>query len=144
MKVIIQRVKKTSVKVKNKTIGKIDNGLCILVGFSTEDSKDKIPKLVDKIIKLRIFNDENNNMNKSLLDINGNILLISNFTLYADCTKGNRPSFGKSMNFKEAKELYEELIEEFNKRIPIETGEFGADMLVTIENDGPVTIEMEL
>ncbi len=144
MKVIIQRVKESSVEVNNQIIGKINKGYCILVGFSKNDTPDKIPKLADKILKLRIFDDENHNLNKSIQDINGSILLISNFTLYADCTKGNRPSFGESLNYTEAKKMYEELVKEFKKTIKTETGEFGADMIIKIENDGPVTVEIEL
>lgn len=144
MKAIIQRVKHSSVTINNKTVGSINEGYCILIGYSKDDTEEKITKLVDKIIKLRIFDDENHELNKSIQDINGSILLISNFTLYADCTKGNRPSFGNSLKFAEAKNLYDKTIEEFRKIIKTETGEFGADMLVSIENDGPVTIEIEI
>ena len=144
MKTIIQRVKKSSVTVNNKTIGSINQGYCILIGFAKDDTEDKIPKLIDKIIKLRIFDDENHELNKSIQDINGEILLISNFTLYADCTKGNRPSFGNSLKFNEAKILYDKTLDEFKKTIKTIPGEFGADMLVTIENDGPVTVEIEI
>ncbi len=143
MKVVIQRSMKSTVTVDNKITGKIDKGLVLLVGFSIDDSKEKIKPMVEKIIKLRIFNDENNKMNKSILDIKGKILSVSQFTLYADTDKGNRPSYVKALDFEKAKKLYDEFNFELNKYVPVETGVFGADMSVNIENDGPVTIIIE-
>lgn len=140
MKVIIQRSLKSSVSVNDKIIGKIDKGYVILVGFTDGDDKDIVDKMVNKIINLRIFSDSDDKLNLSLKDVNGSILSISQFTLYAKLN-GRRPSFTKALNYKAAKELYEY----FNHKLTMEdvnvqTGEFGADMKVSITNDGPVTI----
>ena len=144
MKVVVQRSLKSSVSVNNKIVGKIDYGLVLLVGFTYGDNINTINKMIQKIINLRIFNDENNVMNKSLLDINGSVLSISQFTLYADTKKGNRPSYRKSLNSEEAKELYNLFNNNLkDNNIHVETGLFGSDMKVNINNDGPVTIILE-
>lgn len=140
MRVVIQRVKKASVTVENKVVGKIDNGLCILVGFTDKDNESDIDYLVKKIINLRIFNDEQGIMNKSILDAKGSILSISQFTLYADTKKGNRPSYIKAMKGESATLLYDAFNQKLKEHVEVQTGIFGADMLVSIENDGPVTI----
>ena len=144
MKLVVQRSKKSKVTVDNKIVGKIENGLVVLVGFTHNDTIEEIKKLTKKLVNLRIFDDENHIMNKSILDVNGSILSISQFTLYADCKKGNRPSYINSMKADEAKKLYELFNEEIKKyNINLETGIFQADMKVEITNDGPVTIILE-
>lgn len=144
MKLVVQRSKNSKVTVDNKIVGKIDNGLVVLVGFTHNDTIEEIKKLTKKLVNLRIFDDENHIMNKSILDVKGSILSISQFTLYADCKKGNRPSYINSMKADEAKKLYELFNEEIKKyNINLETGIFQADMLVEISNDGPVTIILE-
>ena len=138
MKIVIQRSLKSEVSVNNKIVGKIEKGLVLLVGFHEEDTIEDIDYLVNKIVKLRIFEDENQKMNKSILDVNGEILSISQFTLQADTKKGNRPSF------KKAKEMYELFNNKLkDKKINVYTGIYGADMKVSITNDGPVTIILE-
>lgn len=144
MKLVVQRSRCSKVIVDNKIVGKIENGLVVLVGFTHNDTIEEIKKLTKKLVNLRIFDDENHIMNKSILDVNGSILSISQFTLYADCKKGNRPSYINSMKADEAKKLYELFNEEIKKyNINLETGIFQADMLVEISNDGPVTIILE-
>lgn len=144
MKVVIQRSLKSEVSVNNKIVGKIEKGLVLLVGFHEEDTIEDIDYLVNKIVKLRIFEDENQKMNKSILDVNGKILSISQFTLQADTKKGNRPSFIKAMNYEKAKEMYELFNNKLKeKNINVYTGIYGADMKVSITNDGPVTIILE-
>lgn len=144
MKLVIQRSKCSKVIVDDKVVGKIDNGLVVLVGFTHNDTIEEIKKLTKKLVNLRIFDDENHIMNKSILDVNGSILSISQFTLYADCKKGNRPSYINSMKADNAKKLYELFNEEIKKyNVNVETGIFQADMLVEITNDGPVTIILE-
>ncbi len=143
MKVVVQRVKHSSVTVDEKIVGKIDNGLLVLVGFTYDENIENIEKMVNKIINLRIFDDENGVMNKSLLDINGSILSVSQFTLYADTSHGRRPSYIKALNGEEAIKLYEIFNKELEKYVHVETGIFGADMKVDLLNDGPVTIIME-
>lgn len=144
MRVVLQRSKQASVSVNKKIVGEISNGLVILVGFTKGDTKEEIDYLANKIINLRIFDDDNSIMNKSLLDINGEILSISQFTLYADTKSGRRPSYIKALNGNEAIKLYDE----FNKclkdnGIKVATGIFGSDMQVSLINDGPVTITLE-
>jgi D-tyrosyl-tRNA(Tyr) deacylase len=144
MKVVIQRSKHSSVSVDNKIVGQIDNGLVILVGFTYNDDIKNIEYIIDKIINLRIFDDDNNVMNKSLLDVGGSILSISQFTLYADTSKGRRPSYNKVLPSCKAEKLYDcfnNKLKEHN--INVETGMFGKDMSVSITNDGPVTIIIE-
>lgn len=143
MRVVIQRVLESNVIVDEKIVGKINKGLNILVGFTQGDTVDTINKMISKILKLRIFDDDNHVMNKSIVDVNGEILLISQFTLYADTHKGNRPSYIKALNGNDANLLYQTMIKLCNDKIHTEHGIFGADMKVNIVNDGPVTICME-
>ena len=143
MRVLIQRSKESEVLVSNKSIGKIDQGLVVFVGFTEGDSANQIDYLVKKILNLRIFDDENGIMNKSILDTNGKILSVSQFTLYGDATKGNRPSYIKAMNGEKAIELYDEFNRKLSEYVHVETGKFGAEMMVQINNDGPVTIWIE-
>ena len=144
MKVVVQRSLNSKVSVDNKIVGEIDFGLVLLVGFTLSDTEDDIDYLINKIINLRIFNDEDGIMNKSLIDVNGSVLSISQFTLYADTKKGNRPSYINALKSSEALKLYEIFNNKLrNKNIKVETGIFGADMLVNINNDGPVTILLE-
>ena len=141
MKIVLQRVSSASVKVDSKTVGRIEHGLVLLIGFSSTDTVENILPTIEKIVKLRIFSDEEGKMNKSILDVEGSMLLISQFTLYADTKKGNRPSFIEAARPEQATPLYELFIAEMRKRIAkVETGIFGADMKVELVNDGPVTI----
>ena len=143
MKVLVQRSLNSSVSVDSKVVGKIDKGLVLFIGFTENDNEENIKYLVNKIINLRIFEDENGVMNKSVLDINGSILSISQFTLYADTKKGNRPSYINALNNKEAKILYDKFNDILKEYIHVETGIFGSDMKVNITNSGPVTIMLE-
>ena len=143
MKVLVQRSKKSSVSVENKIVGQIEKGLVLFVGFTEKDSEKEIEYLAKKVVNLRIFDDENGVMNKSILDVGGSILSISQFTLYADTTKGNRPSYVKALNGSEATLLYDKWNETLRKYLNVETGIFGADMQVQIHNDGPITILLE-
>ena len=131
------------IEVDNKVIGKIDQGLVLLVGFTEGDNQEKIEYLAKKVVNLRIFDDENGVMNKSLLEHGGDILSISQFTLYADTHKGNRPSYIQAMKGEESTKLYDAFNEELRKYCHVETGKFGADMKVSITNQGPVTIQLE-
>ena len=143
MRVLVQRSGNASVTVDNKVIGSIDSGLVVFVGFTDGDTIDNIQYLVKKVVNLRIFPDKNGVMNKSILDFGGKILSVSQFTLYADCKKGNRPSYIAAMNNHEAIHFYELFNEELRKYVEVETGEFGADMNVAITNIGPTTIWLE-
>lgn len=143
MRVLVQRSGKAKVDVLGKTVGSIDNGLVLLVGFTDGDNKEKIEYLARKVVNLRIFPDENGIMNKSILDYGGKILSVSQFTLYANCDKGNRPSYVAAMKNDEAIKLYEIFNDELRKYLEVETGEFGADMDVLITNIGPTTIWLE-
>lgn len=143
MRVIVQRSGKSSVTVDNKVIGSISEGLVVLVGFTDGDNQEKIEYLAKKIVNLRIFPDDNNVMNKSILEYGGSILSISQFTLYADTKKGNRPSYIMALGGEQAYKLYQAFNEELRKYVKVETGEFGADMIVSITNIGPTTISME-
>ena len=144
MRVLVQRVINSSVEVEGKVVGSIDKGLNILVGFTDSDTSKEIDYMVDKVINLRIFDDENGVMNKSLLDVGGSILSISQFTLYADASKGRRPSYIKALSGDKATVLYDEFNNKLkDHNIKVETGIFGADMKVNILNDGPVTIFIE-
>lgn len=144
MRVVVQRSKEASVRVDNKVVGKIDNGLVILVGFTEGDNELIIDKMINKVINLRIFDDENGVMNKSLLDDNGDILSISQFTLYADTRKGRRPSYVKALRGEESTLLYDIWNNKLRgSGIKVETGIFGADMKVSLVNDGPVTIMID-
>ena len=144
MKLVIQRVKRASVEVNKEIVGKIEQGFLVLLGVGPEDTKENADFLVQKLIKLRVFEDENEKMNLSLKDINGELLIVSQFTLYADCTGGNRPSFTNAAKPDKANELYEYFIKECKKEnVKVEHGIFGADMKVELLNDGPVTILLE-
>lgn len=144
MKVVVQRCDKAKVSVNNQVVGSIDKGLMLLVGFTDNDNSANIDYLIDKIINLRIFDDENGIMNKSLIDINGSILSISQFTLYADTTKGRRPSYLKALNGSLATKLYDEFNQKLKERgIHTKTGIFGAEMKVDFINDGPITLILE-
>ncbi len=144
MKVILQRSKNSKVTIDNKVNGQIEEGLVLLSSFTNGDNEEIVDKMIDKIINLRIFKDENDLMNLSLIDINGSILNISQFTLYADCKKGRRPSFVNALNPEEASKLYDYMNEHLKtKGIKTETGIFGSDMKVEIYNDGPVTIILD-
>ena len=144
MKFIVQRVNKSQVEVEEKIVGKIDKGFMVLIGITHNDTKEIADFLVRKLINLRVFEDKNGKMNLSLKDVQGSLLLISQFTLYADCTSGNRPSFTNAAKPEFANELYEYIIDECKKKIDIvETGVFGADMKVELVNDGPVTIILD-
>ena len=144
MRVVVQRSKYSKVEVDSKLVNEIPFGLVLLVGFTEGDSEKEIEKIAKKIVNLRIFDDENGVMNKSILDVGGQILSISQFTLYGDATKGNRPSYIKALNGKEAIKLYESFNMELNKYVKTLSGIFGADMEVSILNDGPVTILLEV
>ena len=143
MKVIVQRVIEASCKVDGKITGKIDNGYMLLVGFNTNDTSDNVYEMVKKVLNLRIMDDENHVMNKSILDTKGSILSISQFTLYADTKKGNRPSYINAMKGEEAIKLYRIFNEELKKYVSVSEGIFGADMKISLINDGPVTIILE-
>ena len=143
MRVLVQRSGEASVQVNDQTVGNIDQGLVVFVGFTDGDTIDKIEYLARKIVNLRIFPDENGVMNKNLLDYGGKILSVSQFTLYANCQKGNRPSYMDAMNNHEAIHFYELFNEELRKYVEVETGEFGADMNVYLTNIGPTTIWLE-
>ena len=144
MKLVIQRVTHASVTVDNNVIGKIGKGYMVLIGVSDTDTKEIADKMLDKMIKLRIFEDENGKTNLSLADVGGELLLISQFTLYANCKKGNRPSFIEAGSPDHANALYEYIIEKCKERGDVvEQGEFGADMKVELLNDGPFTVILD-
>ena len=144
MKFVIQRVSHASVTVHEETIGRINQGYLVLIGVGKEDTRKDADRLVKKMIGLRIFSDENGKINKSLKDVNGELLLVSQFTLYADCRHGNRPGFTEAAGPDMANELYEYIIESCRQQVSVvETGEFGADMKVELLNDGPFTIILE-
>ena len=141
MRVLVQRSLDSSVLVDDKIVGKIESGLVLFVGFTHGDSKKEIDYMVDKVINLRIFDDENGVMNKSLMDVKGSILSISQFTLYGNAKKGRRPSYVDALGGEDASKLYDEFNNELLKHnIKVETGIFGADMVVNITNDGPLTL----
>lgn len=144
MKVVIQRVRHASCTIDSQITGSIDQGFCVLVGFTQSDTEAVVDKVVKKIVSLRVFSDEEGKMNRSLLDIGGKILSISQFTLYADCKKGNRPGFTRAARPEQAIPLYEYFNQEIaSAGIPVETGVFGADMQIELCNDGPVTIVLD-
>lgn len=144
MKLVIQRVTHASVTVDKNVIGKIGKGYMVLIGVSDTDTKEIADKMLDKMIKLRIFEDENGKTNLSLADVGGELLLISQFTLYANCKKGNRPSFIEAGSPDHANALYEYIIEKCKKRVDVvEQGEFGAEMKVELLNDGPFTVILD-
>ena len=144
MKIVIQRVKQSKVKVNSEVVAKIDKGLLILIGAEKGDNKSDVDYLVSKALNLRIFEDDNSKMNLSVLDIKGQILAVSQFTLLGDCRKGRRPSFDKAAKGEEALELYNYFISELKKSdLKVETGQFGAHMQVDLINDGPVTLILD-
>ena len=144
MRVVVQRVKHASVTINGTVNGKINNGFLVLLGVQSTDSEQDVDYLVKKVTNLRIFSDENDKMNLSLKDVNGELLIVSQFTLYANCIEGNRPSFVEAAKPDIAIPLYEYFVSECKKIIPVvETGIFGADMKVNLLNDGPVTIIMD-
>ena len=144
MRFVIQRVKEASVTVEGKVIGAIGRGFMVLIGVCQEDTRETADKMIRKMINMRIFQDENDKTNLALSDVKGELLLVSQFTLYADCHKGNRPSFIKAGSPDLANELYEYIISECRKQVPkVEKGEFGADMKVGLINDGPFTIVLD-
>ena len=144
MRLIVQRVRSASVKVNNTIIGEIGHGLMTLVGFTHTDTPETVKYLADRSVKLRIFEDENSKMNRSLLDVHGSMLIVSQFTLYGDTVHGRRPGFDAAAKPDQAIPLYEQFISEVKAAgVNVATGEFGAEMLVTLENDGPVTFTLE-
>ena len=143
MRVLVQRVKMANVMISGNITGNIGNGLLLFVGFNSDDIIEDIKYLINKILNLRIFDDNEGKMNLNIKDVNGKILSISQFTLYADCKKGNRPSFVESMEYNKAKQLYEQFNILLNEYIKVETGIFGSNMQVSLINDGPVTILLE-
>lgn len=143
MKFVIQKVTHASVTVDDQVIGKIGKGVLVLIGVAEDDTKEIADKLIKKLLGLRIFEDADGKTNLSLSDVGGSLLLVSQFTLYADCKKGNRPSFTKAGNPALANDLYEYIIEKCRAEFPVETGSFGADMKVELLNDGPFTIILD-
>ena len=143
MKVLVQRCDRASVSVDNKIVGSIGKGMMILVSFTHTDTTENIDYMVDKVLNLRIYDDESGIMNKSILDTKGSILSISQFTLYADTKKGRRPSYINALNEQKAILLYDEFNKKLKEHIKVETGIFGAEMKVELVNDGPVTIMLE-
>ena len=145
MRVVVQRVKHASVTINGTVNGKINNGFLVLLGVQSTDSEQDVDYLVKKVTNLRIFSDENDKMNLSLKDVNGELLIVSQFTLYANCKEGNRPSFVEAAKPDVAIPLYEYFVSECKKIIPVvETGIFGADMKVSLINDGPVTFWLQI
>lgn len=144
MKFLVQRVKEASVTVEEKVTGKINKGFLVLIGVCNEDTEEVADKMLKKLLGLRIFEDENGKTNLSLADVEGELLLVSQFTLYADCKKGNRPSFIKAGKPEHANQLYEYIIAKAKETVPtVETGIFGADMKVSLVNDGPFTVILD-
>lgn len=143
MKVVIQRCKSGSCTVEDKMVSKIDKGLVVLVGFNVNDTIDDINYIVKKIVNLRIFDDENGVMNRSVIDVNGEILSISQFTLQAITKDGNRPSYVNAMKGEDAIKLYDIFNSKLNENVKTYSGVFGADMLIKIDNDGPITIVID-
>lgn len=144
MRFVIQRVNEASVSIEGNTVGQIEKGFLVLIGVSNDDTEKIADKMIKKLIGMRIFEDENGKTNLSLADVGGGLLLVSQFTLYANCKKGNRPSFVNAGAPDMAKGLYEYIISECRKQVSVvETGEFGADMKVRLENDGPFTILLD-
>lgn len=143
MRILVQRSKNSFVKVNQKVVGEIDFGFVLLVGFTHSDTEKDVDKMVEKVLKLRIFDDDNGVMNQSILNKKGKVLSISQFTLYADAKKGNRPSYVNALDYETANKLYDYFNEQLKKSIQVETGIFGSEMEVHIVNDGPVTILLE-
>lgn len=144
MRLVVQRVKEASVSIHQKIISQINQGLLVFLGIHTEDTNEPIDYLIDKLLHLRIFEDKENKMNESIKDVNGQILLVSQFTLYADCSKGRRPSFINAKKPDLAKEIYKEFFKRLKNSFENTfEGEFGADMQIHLINDGPVTVILE-
>lgn len=144
MKFVIQRVEMAKVKVENKVIGEIEKGFLVFIGITHTDNRDIADYLINKLVNLRVFEDENLKMNLGLKDVDGSLLLVSQFTLYSDCTSGNRPSFVNAAKPDFANELYTYIVEECRKKVKnVQTGIFGTDMKISLLNDGPVTIILE-
>ena len=143
MRVLVQKCFSASVSIDNKVYNNIKKGLVVFVGFTDNDNSEKIDYMINKIPKLRIFEDENGVMNKSLIDVQGEILSISQFTLYGDASNGNRPSYVKAMKREKATILYDEFNKKLNDLVPTKTGVFGADMKIALINDGPTTLLLE-
>lgn len=144
MRLLIQRVSSASVEIEGSTVGSINRGFCVFVGISNSDTKEIADKMIRKMINLRIFGDEDGKTNLNLSSVDGELLIISQFTLYADCSHGNRPSFLNAGNPETAEELYGYIIEKCRESVPkVEQGEFGADMKVSLINDGPFTIWLD-
>lgn len=144
MKFVIQRVEEASVEVDRKTISEIKKGYLVLIGIANEDTKEKADYLINKLINLRVFEDKGGKMNLSLKDVDGELLLVSQFTLYGDCSRGNRPSFSQAAKPEEANKLYEYIVKECKQKVEtVKSGVFGANMKINLINDGPVTIIME-
>lgn len=144
MKFVIQRVNYANVKVDHKTVGEIEKGFLVLIGVCHTDTKEIADKMIRKMLQMRIFSDENGKTNLALKDVDGQLLLVSQFTLYADCRKGNRPSFVNAGSPDMAKEMYEYIISQCAIDFPdVQSGVFGADMKITLENDGPFTVVLD-
>jgi D-tyrosyl-tRNA(Tyr) deacylase len=144
MRVVLQRVTRASVRVDDRLVGEIGHGYCLLVGFTEDDTVEEVRWMADKVAGLRVFGDEEGKMNRALLDVGGGVLVVSQFTLYGDTAKGRRPSFVRAARPEVAIPLYDRFVHEFRQRgLTVATGEFGAMMRVTIENDGPVTLLLE-
>ncbi|ACZ19444.1 D-aminoacyl-tRNA deacylase [Thermanaerovibrio acidaminovorans] len=144
MRVVLQRVSRASVSVDHQVVGQIGPGVCLLVGFSPRDAMDQVNWMADKVVNLRIFEDEKGKLNLSLLDVEGEVLVVSQFTLYGDCVKGRRPSFTDAAPPDVAVELYDAFVEALRARVPVvRTGVFGAHMEVELVNHGPVTLIIE-
>ena len=143
MRLVVQRVNNSKVEVDNKVVGKIDKGFMVLVGIGLNDTEKEAEYLAKKLLNLRVFEDENGKMNLNIKDVKGELLLISQFTLYADCSSGNRPSFINAAKPDKANKIYEYFCKECGKEIHVEKGVFGAHMEVTLQNSGPVTILLE-
>ena len=144
MRFLVQRVNNANVKVNKKSVGKIGKGFLVLIGITQSDNEEIADAMVKKLINLRVFSDENDKMNLAIKDVNGELLLVSQFTLYANCRRGNRPDFIKAAKAEQANELYEYIIEKCKDyEVNVQTGIFGADMKVELLNDGPVTIILD-
>ena len=143
MRAVVQRVKKSCVTIDGEVLGKIDNGLLVLVGIEDSDAEADIEYMCDKIVNLRIFEDDNEKMNLSVRDVGGSVLIVSQFTLYGDARKGRRPNFSSAARPEKAVPVYEKLIEKISEYVSVQTGVFGAMMQVELVNDGPVTILLE-
>lgn len=144
MRFLIQRVKKANVTIEGNIVGAIEQGFCVFVGISNTDTKEIADKMIHKLIQMRIFSDENDKTNLNLASVNGELLIISQFTLYADCKKGNRPSFIRAGDPEMANQLYEYILTQCKLQVPdTQHGEFGADMKVSLINDGPFTVLLD-